>query len=79
MDQNDVRTTLQRVFLEVFEDEQFEFSDGLGRESLKAWDSLGHIRLVAAVEEAFDVSFTIEEIENFTTAGRIIECVSTRS
>ena len=79
MNQNDVRATLQEVFREVFEDEDFDFSPSLGRESLTGWDSLGHIRLVAAIEEAFDISFTIEEIESFTTAGKIIECVSGRS
>ena len=76
MTENDVRATLQKVFQEVFEDEQFEFSDGLGRETLKTWDSLGHIRLVAAVEEAFGTSFSIEEIEGFTTAGKIVETVT---
>jgi acyl carrier protein len=75
MNQNDVRSTLKKVFEEVFEDEQFEFSDSLGRETLKAWDSLGHIRLVAAVEEAFGATFSIEEIEGFTSAGKIAETV----
>jgi acyl carrier protein len=78
MNENDVRSTLRKVFNEVFEDEQFEFSDALGRETLKAWDSLGHIRLVAAVEEAFGATFSIEEIESFTTAGRIVETVTNK-
>ena len=76
MNENDARATLRKVFHEVFEDEPFEFSDGLGRETLKAWDSLGHIRLVAAVEEAFNTTFSIEEIEGFTTAGKIVETVT---
>jgi acyl carrier protein len=78
MNENDVRATLHRVFQEVFEDEPFEFADTLGRETLKTWDSLGHIRLVAAVEEAFNTTFTIEEIESFTTAGKIIETMLKR-
>ena len=76
MNENDVRATLKKVFEEVFEDEPFEFSDSLGRETLKAWDSLGHIRLVAAVEEAFGTTFSIEEIECFTSAGKIVESVT---
>jgi acyl carrier protein len=76
MNDNDVRATLQKVFQEVFEDEEFEFSDGLGRETLKTWDSLGHIRLVAAVEEAFGTTFSIEEIESFTTVGKIVDTVT---
>jgi acyl carrier protein len=79
MNQHDIRMALERVFREVFEDEPFEFSDALSRENLKPWDSLGHIRLIASVESTFDVSFTIDEIEHLTTAGRIVELLSTKS
>jgi acyl carrier protein len=78
MNRDDFRARLQQVFREVFEDEEFEFSDALSRENLKVWDSLGHIRLVAALEETFGVAFTIEEIETFTSAGKIAECVSAK-
>jgi len=79
MSPDDVRTTVQRIFGEVFEDEEFEFSDGLSRESLKSWDSLGHIRLITAIEEGLNVSFTIEEIESCTSAGKILQTLLTRN
>ena len=78
MNRDEFRAKLQQVFREVFEDEEFEFSDELDRESLKVWDSLGHIRLVAALEETFGVSFTIEEIETFTSVGKIAECAAAK-
>lgn len=67
-----IRQSLEDVFREVFEDEDFEFSESLGRESLKAWDSLGHIRLIAAIEEKFDVRLTMEEIEHFSSVKDIL-------
>lgn len=73
MNREDTRVGLQRVFEDVFADNPFEFSDTLSRETLEAWDSLGHIRLIAAAEEAFDVRFTIEEIEKLTSVARILE------
>jgi len=76
MNQDEVRGTLQRVFAEVFEGEAFQFSDSLGRENLQAWDSLGHIRLIAATEDAFDIRFTIEDIENLTSVGRMVARIS---
>ena len=76
MNADKVRGTLQRVFREVFDGEEFEFSDALGRDTLPAWDSLGHIRLIAATEEAFDVRFTIEEIESLTNVGRMVARIS---
>ncbi|MBS0366447.1 MAG: acyl carrier protein [Proteobacteria bacterium] len=72
MNDHAVRATVARVFAEVFEGEDFAFSDQLSRETLKAWDSLGHIRLIGALEEAFDTRFTIEEIERFTGVTPIL-------
>jgi acyl carrier protein len=73
MNREDTRVALQRVFEDVFADNPFEFADSLSRETLEAWDSLGHIRLIAATEEAFDVRFTIDEIEKLTSVARILE------
>lgn len=39
------------------------------------WDSMGHLRLVTAVEEAFDIRLTMSEIENITTVAELDECV----
>jgi acyl carrier protein len=79
MKNDEIRPALQRVFAEVFEGEAFEFSDTLSREDLKAWDSLGHIRLVSALEEAFDVRLSLAEIESLTSTARILECLQAHS
>jgi acyl carrier protein len=75
MNIDDARTSLHAVFREVFDDDALEISDSTVREDLPAWDSLGHIRLVSAMEEAFDVSFSIEEIEEMTGVGRILDTI----
>jgi len=38
---------------------------------LKKWDSLGHIRLMLAVEEEFKIKFITEEIFKLTNLGMI--------
>jgi len=75
MHNEEIRTTLQRIFRDVFEDEALEVTDSLSRDDLKSWDSLGHIRLISATEEAFDVTFTIEEIDSLTCVGQLVESV----
>lgn len=76
MNEDEVRTTLERIFREIFDDEMLEVTDSLSRDDLKSWDSLGHIRLITAAEEAFDIGFTIEEIEVLTSMGQLVEKVS---
>lgn len=73
---NDIHTRLQAIFIEVFDDENLTFTDALDRESLEAWDSLGHIRLVSAIEETFQVTFTLDEIEGMTSVAQIVAALA---
>lgn len=41
------------------------------RQSEPAWDSLNHLRLITAVEEAFGVKLTMAQIQSITTAGEL--------
>lgn len=66
---------LQRIFQEVFDDDGLSISEEMARENFPNWDSLAHIRLVAAIEETLGISFTIEQIEGMTGVGRILESI----
>jgi acyl carrier protein len=70
---------LRNIAREVFEDETLEVTDALGPEDVKAWDSLGHIRLIAATEDAFRISFTIDEIENLKSIGQIATSIAEKT
>jgi acyl carrier protein len=64
---------LKTVIRDVFDDDSLAVNETLQREDVATWDSLGHIRLVSAIEDAFGVSFTIEEIESMTGVQRILD------
>jgi len=50
-----------QVFMEVFEIETSQASS-LKYQDIPAWDSVGHMGLVAALEEAFDIMMEIDDI-----------------
>lgn len=75
----DNRSRLQNIFREVFDDDRLTLADDTSRESLEAWDSLGHIRLISAMEEGLGVSFTLDEIENMASVAQILACLSSKS
>lgn len=50
--------------------EAFELGDDvkieeLGYESIPEWDSVGHMRLMASIEDAFDIMLDTEDILDF--------------
>ena len=40
---------------------------GLAYQGVKTWDSIGHMSLVAALEEAFDIMMETEDIINLSS------------
>jgi acyl carrier protein len=48
-------------------------------DSTASWDSLAHLRLLMAVEEEFDVSFSPDEITELDSVERIAEAIDRRT
>lgn len=50
-----------QAFVNAFEVSQDEAKD-LKYQAIQAWDSVGHMGLIAAIEEAFDIMMETEDI-----------------
>jgi len=62
---------LQPIFVEVFGISPNEYRDDLDSDSLEAWDSVQHLTLVLALEQAFRVRFTPENISELKSVPAI--------
>lgn len=76
MTRDEIRTRLEAVFTEVFDDGEVVFDEGLTRESVPTWDSLGHIRLMSGIEEAFGVHLSIDDMERMVSVRSIVERIA---
>jgi acyl carrier protein len=47
-------------------------------DTVAGWDSLRHLNLVLALEEAFDIRFTVEDVGRMRTLGEVVRLVRTR-
>lgn len=55
-----------KIFLEIIGVEENELK-GLKYQSIPEWDSVGHMRLVAGMEEGFDIMLDTEDIIDFNS------------
>lgn len=46
---------------------------GLEYQSVPAWDSVGHMGLISAIEDAFDIQFETDDIVDFNSFEKGIE------
>jgi acyl carrier protein len=61
------------VFREVFDRPDLVVTEATNAASVEGWDSLAHINLIVALEEAFGVSFTTKEVGAMTCVGDLLK------
>jgi acyl carrier protein len=66
---------LTPIFRDVFDDDTLVPNPGMTAADVKEWDSLAHIRLIAAIEKAFGIRFATSEIESFENVGALIAAI----
>ncbi len=63
------------VIADVFGVPREDVGPATVREDILEWDSLGQLNLVLALEEAFDVSFGVDELAELTSVKSIVDRV----
>lgn len=56
-----------RAFIEVFAVNENVLNDDFSKETVKEWDSVHQLNIIALHEEAFDIMFEPEDIMEFTS------------
>ncbi len=66
---------LQEIFAEVLNIPETKVTDQLSPNTFKAWNSMAHMKLVMAMEEAYNIVFTVDDvksIKSFADAKEIL-------
>ena len=56
-----------KVFIDCFSVDKAKLQKNLEYNSISEWDSVGHMTMIAALEEAFDIVFEIDDIIDFSS------------
>ena len=57
----------KKVFMETFNVKEDKLKNNLEYDSIPEWDSVGHMTMVAALEEAFDIVLEMDDIIDFSS------------
>lgn len=67
------------VFKDVIGDNAIEIHRELTAESVPAWDSLSHVRLIVALESKFDIEIPPSKISSFENVGDLLDYLESQS
>jgi len=71
MSENQIEAKVALIIKNTFEID--EFHNGISMENTPEWDSLAHLRLLAAIEDAFKIEVDFEDVARMTTVQAIVQ------
>jgi len=78
MSSSEVDSQVREVMAGVLDVDAGEIDDGFRRDDASAWDSMNHLRLISALEEAFGIRFTMKEVGEMESFGDVRQRVAER-
>ena len=65
-----------QVFIDSFSITADQLNENLVYQSVQQWDSIGHMGMVAALEEAFDIMMETDDIIDFGSYNKGVELLA---
>lgn len=66
---------LTTILQDVFDDDTIVASPNLTANDVDGWDSFAHLRVIAAVEKHFKVSFSASQITSMKNVGEFADII----
>lgn len=75
MERSEILAKVEEIFREELEIDDLVLTDETTADDVEEWDSLSHVQLVAAMEEAFGIEFKSREILSWENIGNLIDSI----
>jgi len=69
---------LQRIFRDVFDDDELIITSDMTANDVDGWDSLSHVNLIVAIETRFNIRFSQRELLGFKTVDDLLRCIESK-
>ena len=78
MTHEEIMEIVQRIFRDVFDDENLVISDSTNSSDIEDWDSLEHISLVVSMEKEFNLKFDLKEVNALANVGEMVDLIASK-
>ena len=75
MSRVEIYERLNEVFQDVFGDDDITVNDETTAADNDGWDSLRHITLLAAIEDEFDIEFSMGQTVKMKNVGEMVDYI----
>jgi acyl carrier protein len=75
MTRDNIKEDLDKIFREVFEDENIAVTEQTTAKEVERWDSISHIDMICMVEDVFKVKLTTGEVSSLNNVGELVSVI----
>lgn len=75
MSREEIYERINEVFQDVFGDDDITVNDNTTAADVDGWDSLRHITLLAAIEDEFDIEFSMGATVKMKNVGEMVDYI----
>lgn len=74
----ELQDKLNRIFCEVFDDDDIKITPEMTANDVEGWDSLSHVNLIVAIESKFKITFSQKELLTFKNVGGLLASIRSK-
>ena len=78
MERSEIFKKVNEIFCDDFDNEDTVLNDDTTADDVEEWDSLSHVQLIVAIEKAFGIKFTSNEILSWSNVGQLVDSIENR-
>lgn len=75
MSRDEILEQVTDIFRDEFDDDSIVLTDATVAGDVDGWDSLMHISLLAAIEDAFDFKFEMKDVVGMKNVGEMLDII----
>lgn len=78
MERSEIFKKVNEIFCDELDNDDIVLTDETTADDVEEWDSLSHVQLIVAIEKAFGIKFTSNEILSWNNVGELIDSIEKR-
>ena len=79
MANQEIEIQAKEIIADILDIDEDQISNNFSPENCDSWDSMNNLRMITALEKAFKIKFSMEEISSMTNMEDISAMISQKS
>ena len=66
---------MTEILQDIFDDEELEVTEATCSDDVEDWDSLEQINILVAIQDRFDIQFSLDDVSDLKDVGDTIDLI----